>query len=62
MTYDFEYVDKTTIKKITKVLNFNYTSTYERIYFSCLEKSKENIDKSGLMLYSILEAAPYHRF
>lgn len=48
MTYDFEYVDKTTIKKITKVLNFNYTSTYERIYFSCLEKSKENIDKSDV--------------
>lgn len=42
MAYSFEYADKSTKNKISKVLNFNYTSTYNKIYFSNLHKLVEN--------------------
>lgn len=48
MAYPFEYADKSTKNKISKVLNFNYTSTYEHIYFKNLEKLIENVDKADI--------------
>ena len=48
MTYSFEYADKSTKNKISKVLSFNYTVTFESIYFTNLEKLVENVDKTDV--------------
>lgn len=48
MTYSFEYIDKSTRNKVSKVLSFNYTSTYEQIYVNNLDNLVENVDKSDV--------------